>query len=362
VRADRTPKETGLGDLVPGMTLRDLHAPLYVAAGSAPTTAARPGEVVTVPLWASFLTGEPPGPELTLRMELVGHDFLGRERTWWTGVRRVAFEPWSSHALSPVEVPMPGERAVAVLRLVLEDGAGAVRHRNFTSFVVGEGASPRDETLPDEGGTSRRVLRAAPGSFSAARWSVRQWDAMSGRKVSGAGSGFFEYTFPWPAGLRLEDVRGASFSAELGAKELFGKDRMGGGSVEGDFMRGRGTHDPGANPNSYPMTDAVAHPSAVRVRVNGMAAGTFDLADDPADHRGLLSWYAQRRDGKRREAGSHGYLVSVALPEPARERAAREGALVVRLEVDEALPGGLAVYGEEFGRYPLDPSVVLELR
>jgi predicted transcriptional regulator len=34
---------------------------------------------------------------------------------------------------------------------------------------------------------------------------------------------------------------------------------------------------------------------------------------------------------------------------------------VVRLEVDEAVPGGLAVYGEEFGRYPLDPAVVLTL-
>ena len=34
------------------------------------------------------------------------------------------------------------------------------------------------------------------------------------------------------------------------------------------------------------------------------------------------------------------------------------GALVVRLEVDEALPGGLAVYGARFGRYPLDPTVV----
>jgi predicted transcriptional regulator len=30
----------------------------------------------------------------------------------------------------------------------------------------------------------------------------------------------------------------------------------------------------------------------------------------------------------------------------------------VRLEVDEALPGGLAIYGAHFGRYPVDPTVV----
>ena len=28
-----------------------------------------------------------------------------------------------------------------------------------------------------------------------------------------------------------------------------------------------------------------------------------------------------------------------------------------RLQVDEALPGGLAIYGSRFGRYPVDPTV-----
>jgi hypothetical protein len=34
---------------------------------------------------------------------------------------------------------------------------------------------------------------------------------------------------------------------------------------------------------------------------------------------------------------------------------------VVRLEVTDALPGGLAIYGAKFGRYPLDPTVALVL-
>jgi predicted transcriptional regulator len=127
-------------------------------------------------------------------------------------------------------------------------------------------------------------------------------------------------------------------------------------------MLGEGTHDPGLNPNAYPMTDAVRHPSAVRVVVNGVAAGLFDLPDDPADHRGLLSWHAQRRDGKLREAGSYGYLVAATVPAQALRDAAAKGEIVVRLEVDEALPGGLAVYGEGAGRYPLDPTIVLTLR
>jgi predicted transcriptional regulator len=106
------------------------------------------------------------------------------------------------------------------------------------------------------------------------------------------------------------------------------------------------------------MTDEVRFPSAVTVRVNGVVASRHELPDDPADHRGILSWHAQLQDRKLREAGSYGYLLEVPVPRAALEKAAAEGALVVRLEVDEALPGGLAIYGAHFGRYPLDPTIV----
>jgi Glycosyl hydrolases family 2, sugar binding domain/Glycosyl hydrolases family 2, TIM barrel domain/Glycosyl hydrolases family 2 len=362
VRADRSPKVTGLGGLVPGMSLRDLHSPYYVAPGAYPVARTEPGEVVEVPLWASFLTDEAPGGGLRLRMELAGHDDLGRFHTWWTSERALPFAPWMSAPLEPVAVPMPAGRSLAVLRLVLEDGAGRVLHRNFTAFVVGGPGAPRDEVRVEETGRRQRLLRVSPGAFHEARFSLRQWEVLDGLKANGAGFGFFEYHLPWPAELRPEDVEGADFVAELGAKELFGKDRPEAAAGEGDFMRGQGTHDPGANPNAYPMTDARTHPSAVRIRINGVATGVFDLPDDPADHRGLLSWAAQKRDGRLREAGSYGYLVSAGVPPQALRRAAETGALVVRLEVDDALPGGLAVYGESFGRYPLDPTVVLSLR
>jgi predicted transcriptional regulator len=128
--------------------------------------------------------------------------------------------------------------------------------------------------------------------------------------------------------------------------------------MQGDYMRGRGTFDPSRNPNAYPMTDAVRFPSAVTVRVNGVFAGREELADDPADHRGILSWHAQLKDKKLREAGSYGYLLDVGIPRAALVRAAASGTLEIRLEVDSSLPGGLAIYGARFGRYPVDPTVV----
>jgi hypothetical protein len=362
VRADRSPKETGLGALMPGMTLRDLHAPLYVAVGSYPATAAKPGEAVSVPLWASFLTDVAPGPELLLKLKLVGTDDLGRERQWWTGERRIAFAPWLSRALEPILVPMPERRAVAVLQARLEDAAGQVLQRNFTTFVVGDGPAASDEAVRADG-QRLRVLRADAARPAAGQWSVHRWSAMDGRKQNGAGSGYFEYRLAWPQDLAASAVAGATLVAELGAKELFGKDRPQ-GAVQGDFMRGEGTHDPGRNPNAYPMTDSKTHPSAVRVRVNGATAGVFELPDDPADHRGVVSWLAQKRSEKPTlsEAGSYGYLVSATITQGALAEAASTGWIVLRLEVDEALPGGLAVYGSGSGRYALDPAVILTLR
>ena len=363
VRADRSEKETGLGDLVPGMTVRDWHAPFYVAIGEYPMTSARPGQSVSVPVWASFLAGTAASPSLTLRFALVGYDDLGRYREWWQGTRTVPFAPWTSRALEPISVTMPERHAVAVLRVRLEDAAGNVLHRNFTSFAVGDGVSPRDERVQADG-AALRVLRVASGSPAGSSWTGRSWTAIGGRKQNGTGAGFFEYRLPWPKDLRVEQVAGGSVVAELGAKQLFGKDRVGAGEVQGDFMRGKGTHDPSLNKNAYPMTDGVTHPSAVRVSVNGVAAGLFDLPDDPADHRGLLSWHAQVRAEKPTldEAGSYGYLVSAAIPDAAWRAAAAAGEIVIRFEVPGALPGGLAVYGEGAGRYPLDPSLVITLK
>jgi predicted transcriptional regulator len=99
----------------------------------------------------------------------------------------------------------------------------------------------------------------------------------------------------------------------------------------------------------------------VRVRLAGVSLGQFDLPNDPADHRGILSWHAQKRDRRLCEAGSYGYLINAAVPAESL-RAAAAKAFLIRLEVDPSLPGGLALYGERFGRYPLDPTLVLTLK
>ncbi len=123
-------------------------------------------------------------------------------------------------------------------------------------------------------------------------------------------------------------------------------------------MRGGGLHDRSRNPNSYPMTSEDKYPSAVTVSFNGHVGGRVELSDDPADSRGILSWYAQPHDGRLHEAGSYGQMLRIPIPTEAIAEAQRTGAMIIRMEVSDALPGGLAIYGARFGRYPIDPTIV----
>ena len=359
-RADRSLKETGMGDLADGMTMRDLHSPLYVVVGSALVLKAAAGEIVQVPLFASFLTDSRAyGDSLTLRHELAGWNALGERRVYSRSSRKVPYRPWMTEALAPLAVTMPTERAVVVLSMRLEDAAGTVLQRNFTTFTVEAEVPPEMQVA--EGGRAR-IAHVSPAAHRASRWSGKSWTVLDSLKVNGAGAGFFEYAITWPTDLKAADVASAVFLVEASSKRLLGKDRDTAAKDNGDYMRGGGLQDPGRNRNAYPMTGTTKYPSAVTVRVNGEFAGRYELDDDPADHRGILSWQSQLRDGYLREAGSYGQLIRVPIPRAALARASQTGEVVVRLEVDSALPGGLAIYGSRFGRYPLDPTVAFILR
>ncbi|HLN56782.1 MAG TPA: glycoside hydrolase family 2 TIM barrel-domain containing protein [Bacteroidales bacterium] len=349
---DRTNKFTGLEDLVPGMTLNDLHSYVYIATRGELCRSVKPGETVTVPLYASFLTDADNGNQLYLKTELVGWDKLGRYEQYSKGVKTVEYQPYSFRDLEDLSVKMPEKAGLAVLRLTLENAAGKALHHNFVTFVVeGEAAVPEKTS----------VVTFKPSSFTSAEWSRKQWNVLDGLKVNGAGSGYFEYNVKVPENIDLNAVKGISLIFEASAKQLFGKDRTDAEKMSGDYMRGGGTFDNSRNPNSYPMTDEKKFPSAVKVRVNGQVTGTYFLEDDPADHRGILSWYSQPRDNKLYEAGSYGYLVKTIIPVSAvKNNPSRT--LTIRMEVDPSVPGGLAIYGEKFGRYPLDPTIVFDMK
>src|SRR5207302_5138411 len=152
------------------------------------------------------------------------------------------------------------EPAVAVLAVRLADASGTLLQRNFTTFVI-EAEAPTSATLST--GRRARVAHVPATAVHDAHWSLKQWTVLGDHKLNGAGSGFFEYRIPWPAGLAPTDVASATFLVEASAKRLNGKDRDSTTAQGGDYMRGGGFHDPSRNPNSYPMTGTTPFPSAV---------------------------------------------------------------------------------------------------
>jgi hypothetical protein len=356
---DRSLKFTGFEELYPGMSIKDLHSEFYISTGQEICRTAVPGEVVNVPIYASFMSDLDVGETLLLEIELFGWDDLGVFENFGQKLISVPCEPWLNREFEPVSLKMPEKNAVVIMGLKLKDATGTVLQQNFASFIVSSSESPRQE-IRMEKNRKLKLVRFAPLSFSESKWSEKQWDVFSGLKVNAAGSGYFEYRLKWPDDVDAAKISTATLKFEASAKQLFGKDK--GVKIGDDYMRGKGTFDNSANKNSYPMTDEERYSSSVQVIVNGHSAGIFDLPDDPADSRGILSWHSQKRDRTLNEAGSYGYLVSAKLPEEALQAAFNQGELLITLKTPDALPHGLAIYGEKFGRYLLDPTLIFEMK
>ena len=349
VQYDRTPKIDGLGDLVPGMTLVDFHSPYYIAPDRYLYSEVRGGEVVEIPYVASFMTDENPG-SLTLETELVGWNTLGDFASFSTDSQPVAFEPYLNRRVGKVRVAIPEEKGLYLLRFILKKADGTVLHRNFTTFRVKLGTGPEGV----------RVVSFPVGSYTAQEWSNGHASVMDGLKVNGFGNGYFEYKVKLPKDLDLDKVASAQLIFEASSRQIFGKD-VAGNDIQGDFMLGGGTFDHCKSPNSFAMTDEETWPSTVLVSIEGHnLEPATTLEDCPADHRGILSWGAQRNERKLHEAGTYGQLVKIDLPVE-QAKGMDLSTVTVRFSVPSG-NGGLSLFGQDFGRYPMDPTFVFKMK
>jgi hypothetical protein len=272
-------------------------------------------------------------------------------------------EPFSFVSLEPVTLHLPEVTSLLIFAVCLKDGEGNTLQRNFVPFRV-NGKNP----------DGVYIVSQPPTAFTNSSWSIKHLAPQQGRKVWGMGSGFFEYEFPLPAGLDTGKIASIEFRAELSARYPQEKYLEEGEaeSIGMTVVSNKGTI-PGYGQNSYPQTDEKTFSSLVVINVNGYRHEEILLPDDPADHRGLLSWMNQEQgwawgssDRSKRwlldEAGSYGYLVKAHLHKADIRRALETGKVVIRLQVDDSGPtrGGLSVYGKDSGRFPLDPSIIIK--
>ena len=102
---------------------------------------------------------------------------------------------------------MPDMAGLAVIQFRVLDEAGELLQRNFMHFEV------ESDRLPDK----MEVISIPAAEFTEAEWSKRQWNVREGRKVNGAGEGFFTYEIALPEELRSKRIREAAIIALAGA-------------------------------------------------------------------------------------------------------------------------------------------------
>ncbi len=361
-RLNRTEKEFGLDEFCPGMTMKDFHSDLYVIPGKDFFQTYKSGTKIKVPIGISAVTDDIP-EIITVRYSLFGWDFIGEKFEFGSGSIITKPDPFTFKELPPVEITTPEKSSLMIFSAMLEDENGSIINRNFFPFKV-EGSTNIEDHL----------ITLKPNKYSDASWSIKYHAPQGGRKVWGMGSGYFEYHFQLPENLKKEEVKSIEFRAELASRFPQSKylEKGVAESIGMTIVSKKGV-DPGYGENSYPQTDTYKHRSLVKITANDQLIAEVELTDDPADHRGILSWMNQKpgwkwgssdqtTPWKLDEAGSYGYLVTATLDPIAIKSSFKSGKVVIRLLVDETSlnRGGLSVYGEESGRFPMDLTLLIK--
>lgn len=347
-RFDRSKKFTGLNELVTGMTDKDFHSAFYLSTGNDICKTLQGGETLEVPLYISVMSGKSlKDNQLIVEYETEYMDKTGSTKALTKGKMPFDYQPWMQKQLNPLKIQVPEMAGLGIVKLILKDSEGNVLHHNFIHFVVKSNQNQPNVT----------IIEVKPKDFKKSAWSQKTWNVMDGMKVNGTGKGYFEYQIPIVKSVDVSKSKESYVLFEAAAKQLFDKDKSADFDTNQDYMLGAKV-SPHKNPNAYPMTDEKMSPSVISIFINGQKVKTVTLADDPADHRGVLSWHNQLKDKKLREAGSYGYLVKIPISKSELKKAAQQGFVTLKIQTEGE--GGLAIYGEDFGRYPINPSLIIK--
>lgn len=336
VNYDRSAKAFGYDFFVEGMTVADLNAADFVGLDAPPCQTLPAGSIFQAPLFVSHW-GTPLGAS-QVRWELHFINRFGERNAVAEGKIATAPTRYTVTDLGELCCTLPNEPGLATVALWLEDEQGAVRCRNYVNVEVRSVALPTVEQLTDGW-----AVRFAPGDIHHTSW-AQPFVAPDGGKFSAPGRGWVEYAIALPAGIDGATLRQLRLRFEAGARTS---------GLRIDWPQ----RTYGLN---YPQTDAERKfPSDVTVSINDVVVGQVQLPDDPADARGVLSHH----NGV--DPGSYGFLTELVVDGTTLQQIlSNRTTLHIRFTVagEGGYAGGLALYGERLGGYPLEPTILLLLR
>lgn len=316
---DRTLKEFGYN---PRLVNESNALPI----DSAPVQRVNPGQRVVLEVASSHFSSRK-YENVTLRWALAGIDSRGRvHQDIATGCTPIPFPHRQVAPAYSLELTLPQNTMLCTLVLTAHAQDGSQIAENFLHYLVSAGY-PAEREERDRG----LILRAHPGSWVRAEWSLGCVDRDAARKEDacwGQGHGFFEWHLPLQ-GLDLSNTHKLRMVCESSS------------------------HRPDIH-----QTDSDVVPTSFRVSVNDIPIYQASLRNHPHDSRGVLSYL-------RGGAGAYGYLAYATAEHELLNRiaaATQDDHLRLRCEVPaEATPrGGLTVYGAESGRFPVCPTLLID--
>lgn len=343
VNYDRSPKEYGYDFWFPGFSLADINSPDFVVIDAQPMVELRDGQPREIPIKISHWSDKQ-AKALTLRWRV---DWIDRDGVKWEGQERktqpAVWKPYEVVDQPAIKVSAEAGAGPAVGALLVElvDGDDILA-RNYINLLV-QRSFPAVEVMG-----KARFLRFRPGDFSAWQWQespTAMPAAVNADKVCIRGSGYIEYQID--TGIKSPDgLVGFDLTAEVSAKA---------GDEKLDWPERKKDID-------YPQTDVKKWPSDLRISINGVEVHRATLPDDPADARGAMSHHRQYHPG------SYGFLITANIQDESTVKrifdAGKDGILTIRFEVpaDAQNKGGLAIFGDTLGCYPVTPTLVVYSR
>lgn len=316
-----------------GITLAQLQDADFAVLNVAPYQRVSPGDSVVIPVLLSHWSER---DNLELRYSVDGQSVDGRPWSDWvpSSTMEAAGAPFRTTAQAPFAFTAPD--ATGLLYVVVE-----VLHegqRVAANYCV---VDVRDGSMwPDTYRATFAVNNFSGTSFGEETKTTPPEHA----KFSGFGAGYVEYKVTLPDAPAAQIISSGRLIVELGARanrELV------------DWPER-------VKPQDYPQTQERKRSTRVEVSLNGIVLDTVDVETDFADAQGVLSHVQHYHHG------SHGRIVDLPLTDAALDavRKALDGNtdLTLRFETAGDSDGGIAIYGNNMGAWPLDPMLVLDVK
>jgi len=339
---DRSNKEYGYDFWHPGFTPADINNPDFVVIDTPPCielTGKKHPIPIKISHWSDYQA-----QNLMLRYRTIGFDRLGNRHTGPWHQQPAKWHPYQvvEHSPKPTAGFIHNDDMVGAFLVELVD-RNKVLARNYINLVKDDHMAPAVEVIDEH----TIVLRFSPADF--AEWTFKgelpHTKGIQSEKVAGQGTGTVEYRIRIPKVIDPKMIDSITVMAELAAKA---------GDEKLDWPARKKKFD-------YPQTDNKKWPTDVILTMNDQTVQTQTLPDDPADARGALSH-------ERYHQGSYGYLTKTSVSGSSLKRILDKvdgnGILRIRWTVSPEAKnrGGLAIFGEKLGCYPVSPSILIRLK